>query len=127
MKTAWLIDDDEEMITAVSLMLKLLGYSTQPFLNAPTAADALLNSERPNLILLDLNLPEVSGKDFLEFVRRREEFKTLPIVMMSSEFADPQVHELLDLGADGYVTKPVSIEELETAIDAALHSRRLAS
>lgn len=124
MKTAWLVDDDEEMATAVGLMFKLLGYSTRSFLNAPSAANALLGGLRPDLILLDINMPQVSGKDFLEFVRRRPEFNQLPVLMLSSEFADVQIAEFLKLGADGYVTKPVSLEELESAVDRALENRK---
>jgi DNA-binding response OmpR family regulator len=127
MKTAWLIDDDEEMSTAVSLMLKLLDYSTRSFLDAPTAANTLLDGEKPDLILLDLNMPQVSGKDFLEFVRRKPEFNSLPILMLSSEFADVEVHSLLNLGADAYVTKPVTIEELGRALAQAVQNRTLLS
>jgi two-component system chemotaxis response regulator CheY len=123
-KTAWLVDDDEEMATAVGLMFKLLGYSTRSFLNAPSAANALLGGLRPDLILLDINMPQVSGKDFLEFVRCRPEFSQLPVLMLSSEFADVQIAEFLKLGADGYVTKPVSLEELESAVDRALENRK---
>ncbi len=124
MKTAWLVDDDEEMAIAVGLMFKLLGYTTQSFLDAPSAASALLGGRRPDLILLDINMPEVSGKDFLEFVRARPEFERLPILMLSSEFADVQIAEFLNLGADGYVTKPVSLDELESAVNGALENRR---
>ncbi len=124
MKTAWLVDDDEEMVTAVALMFKLLGYSTQSFLDAPSAANALLGGRRPDLILLDINMPEVGGKDFLEFVRGRPEFERLPVLMLSSEFADVQIAEFLKLGADGYVTKPVSLDELESAVNRALENRK---
>jgi CheY-like chemotaxis protein len=116
MKTAWLVDDDEEMIAAISLMLKLLNYTVRSFLSAPAAAEVLLSGEIPDLILLDVNMPEVTGADFLEFVRRRPEFAQLPILMLSSEYADAQVNSLLNLGANAYLTKPVSIEELEKAL-----------
>jgi len=111
------------MITAVSLMFKLLDYGTKSFLDAPTAAAALLGGQRPDLILLDINMPQVSGKDFLEFVRMRKEFNRLPILMLSSEFSDVKAAEFLKLGADGYITKPVSIDELEQAIKQASEKR----
>lgn len=124
MKTAWLVDDDEEMVTAIGLMFKLLGYSTRSFLDATSAGAALLDGQRPDLILLDINMPQVSGKEFLEFVRQRPEFDQLPILMLSSEFADVQINEFLRQGADGYITKPVSMEELEVAISRADEKRR---
>lgn len=125
MKSAWLVDDDEEMATAVGLMFKMLGYSTRSFLDAPSAAAALLGRQCPDLILLDINMPQVSGKDFLEFVRQRPEFNSLPVLMLSSEFSDVKINELLKLGADGYVTKPVSMDELEAAIQKASEKRNL--
>ena len=64
-------------------------------------------------------MPEVSGLDMLEFLRRRPEWKNLPIVMLSSEAADTIVDQALELGADSYVMKPVTIEELEKAMATA--------
>ena len=122
-KTAWLVDDDEEMSTAMSLMLKMIGYKTRSFLDAPRAAQALLGGQDCHLILLDLNMPQVSGQDFLEFLRKRTEFNELPVLMLSSEFNETVMGQMLELGADGYVTKPVSLVELETAVGRAAAKR----
>jgi DNA-binding response OmpR family regulator len=73
----------------------------------------------PDLIILDINLPEVSGLDMLEFLRRRPEWKNLPVVMLSLEAADTIVDRALELGADSYIMKPVTIEELEKAMATA--------
>lgn len=123
MKNAWLIDDDEEMNTAVSLMLKLIDYETECFLDAPSASQALLDGRRPELILLDVKLPKVSGKEFLTTLRKQHQFDTLPVLMLSSEFADSEVDEFMRVGADGYVFKPVTIEEMQQAIHKALMKR----
>ena len=113
---AWLIDDDEEMTTAIGLMLKLLKIKSRSFLSAPEAAQLLINGEKPDFIVLDINMPAVSGKDFLEFARMRSDLKSLPIVMLSSEFSDRQKNDLLEMGANAFLTKPVTIDELEEAI-----------
>ncbi len=123
MKTAWFIDDDEEMINAITLMMDLLGYQVTPFLNAPNAAEALQAGERPELILLDINMPQVSGIDLLEYIRTKLKLADLPIIMLSAEFTDVQVDQAYELGADAYVIKPVSIDELQAAIDAAVGKR----
>ncbi len=123
MKTVWIVDDDEEMIRAVQLMLKLLQCETRYFLGARPAAQAILAGEIPDLLILDINMPEVSGLDMLEFLRRRRETLNLPIVMLSTEAADVQVDRALAMGADAYVTKPVSLEELEAAMRKALKAR----
>ena len=124
MKTVWFIDDDQEMINAISLMMKLLGYQFESFFNAPDAAKALLEEDPPDLLILDIHMPQVSGMDLLEFIRLRPEFDKLPVIMLSTDAADVQVDEALDLGADAYVFKPVTIEELEAAIKKANARRK---
>ncbi len=121
MKEVWIVDDDEEMGHAIGLMLQLLDYSPKNFMNPRPAAQALLAGKRPELLILDINMPEVSGLDMLEFLRRRREWKDLPIIMLSSEAADVMVEKALQLGADGYVMKPVTIDELEKAMAQAFY------
>ena len=84
-----------------------------------------LSGKTPELLILDINMPEVSGLDMLEFLRRRPEWKNLPIIMLSSEAADVMVEKALQLGADAYVMKPVTIEELEKAMSQAFYKNIL--
>lgn len=116
MKQVWIVDDDEEMARAVGLMLKLLDCEVVSFLNARSAARTLLSGRKPDALILDINMPEVTGLDLLEFVRRNQVWKGLPVVMLSSEAADVTVDKALAIGADGYVTKPVTLEELERVL-----------
>ena len=120
MTQAWIVDDDDEMSQAVQLMLRLLDFQVEIFREARSAARALLAGRKPDVIVLDINMPEVSGIDFLEFVRQRCELAGLPVVMLSSETADVQVDRALALGANAFVFKPVTIEELEAALQEAL-------
>ncbi|MBI5824155.1 MAG: response regulator [Chloroflexi bacterium] len=122
MKEIWIVDDDEEMGRAISLMLKLLDCNTKHFLNSRAAAQALLAGGNPELMILDINMPEVSGLDMLEFLRRRKEWKDLPVIMLSSEAADVMVEKAMQLGADGYVMKPVTIDELEKVMSRAFYN-----
>jgi len=123
MDQIWIVDDDEEMAQAVRLMLKLLDCQVKHFLNPRLAAKEFLAGKRPDLLILDIRMPEVSGIDVLEFLRRRPELDDLPIVMLSTEAADVQVDQALALGADAYVTKPVSMDELEAAMGKACQAR----
>jgi CheY-like chemotaxis protein len=124
MKQVWIVDDDQEMANAMRMMLELLDCQVTSFLNARSAAQTLLTGKRPDMIVLDINMPEVSGLDLLEFLRRRSEWKDLPIVMLSSEAADVTVDEAMELGADGYVMKPVTLEELEKVVETAFKKRQ---
>jgi DNA-binding response OmpR family regulator len=121
MKIVWIVDDDEEMGQAITLMLKLLDCETRYFSHPRAAAQALLAGGKPDLMMLDINMPEVSGLDMLEFLRRRKEWKKLPVIMLSSEAADIMVDKAMQLGADGYAMKPVTIEELEKVMSQAFY------
>ena len=123
MRNVWLVDDDEEMTRAIGLMLKMLDCEVRAFHNVRSAAQTLLTGKTPQLLILDINMPEVSGLDFLEFLRRRPEWKELPILMLSSESAESMVDQALQLGADAYIMKPVTIEELEKAMTAVSQKR----
>jgi CheY-like chemotaxis protein len=120
----WFVDDDEEMIQAISLMLGLLNYDMRAYNDARSAVRALHDNHLPDVLILDISMPEVSGIDLLEFIRRHPEWKELPILMLSSEATDVQVDQALALGADGFVAKPVTIEELEAAITRVTHKRQ---
>ena len=120
MREVWIVDDDDEMSHAVKLMLQLLDSTVEIFRDARSAAKRLLAGDWPDLIVLDINMPEVSGIDFLEFLRMRDDLKEIPVVMLSSETTDIQVDEAMRIGANAFVFKPVTLEELEEAIRIAL-------
>ena len=100
MKKIWIVDDDQEMSNAMSMMFAV-------------------KEHEPDIVLLDINMPEVSGMDLLEFMRRRNEWNELPIIMLSTEAADVTVDKAMSLGANGYVMKPVTLEELEKTVNTA--------
>jgi DNA-binding response OmpR family regulator len=121
MRNIWVVDDDEEMSHAVGLMLGMLDCEVTRFHHVRPAAQNIVAGKKPDLLILDLNIPEVSGLDMVEFLRRRPDTKELPIVMLSSEATDVIVDKALALGADSYVMKPVTIEELEKAMATAFY------
>ena len=124
MKDIWTVDDDEEMSHAIGLMLKLLDCDVTAFHNVRSAAQLFAAGRKPDLLILDINMPEVSGLDMVEFLRRRPGTRDLPIVMLSSEAADTMVDRSLQLGADTYVMKPVTLEELERAMAIAFNKHK---
>jgi CheY-like chemotaxis protein len=83
-----------------------------------------LDGDRPDLMILDINMPEVTGLDMLEFIRRYPSTKNLPVVMLSTEASDVMVDRARALGADAYVSKPVTLEELERALREAFEKRK---
>jgi DNA-binding response OmpR family regulator len=123
MRVAWIVDDDDEMSQAVNLMLRLLDYQCEIFRDARSTGRQMLQGRKPNIFILDINMPNVSGIDLLQFIRTREGFQQIPVVMLSSETTDAQVDEAMRVGADAFVFKPVTIEELEEALDTAIRKR----
>ena len=125
MKKVWVVDDDQEMTVAISLMLELLECEATSFYDARSASEALSAGVIPDLLLLDINFPEVSGLDLLEYLRRTAEWKNLPVIMLSSETADVVVDKALEMGADGYLMKPVTVEELEKIMSEAFKKHQI--
>lgn len=121
MRDVWIVDDDEEMNRAVGMMLELLDCKVTAFNSIRSAARTLVAGHIPDLILLDVNMPEISGLDMIEFLRRRPETQDLPIVMLSSEATESIIDRAMELGADSYITKPVSVEELDKAMATAFY------
>jgi two-component system, OmpR family, KDP operon response regulator KdpE len=112
-----LIVDDEPPIRKLLRM----GLTTQGYqiLEAPNGKTALeLVAEKPDLIILDLGLPDVQGLDLLRTIRARDE--QVAIVVLSSRGDEAAKVQALDLGADDYVTKPFGTEELLARMRAAL-------
>jgi two-component system phosphate regulon response regulator PhoB len=120
-----LVVDDEPDITAlVAYHLAKAGYRVT---TAATGRDALraARDERPDLVVLDLMLPGVSGYDVLAELRRREETKDLGVILLTARKDEPDRIKGLSLGADDYLPKPFSPQELVLRVGAVL--RRLAA
>jgi two-component system, OmpR family, KDP operon response regulator KdpE len=110
------VDDEPPIRKLLRMGLSAQGYQTLEAPNAKAALDLL--SEKPDLILLDLGLPDAHGHDLLRMIRARNE--SVPIVVLSSRSDEAGKVEALDLGADDYVTKPFGMDELLARMRAAL-------
>ena len=110
------IDDEAPIRKLLRMGLGTQGYQT---IDAPDGKAALeLIADRPDIVILDLGLPDVEGLELLRQIRARRE--DLPIVVLSSRGDEEGKVEALDLGADDYVTKPFGMEELLARMRAAL-------
>jgi CheY-like chemotaxis protein len=123
MNLVWLVDDDEAIGEALRSMLGLLNYDLRFFTDARSCARALITDPTPDLILIDLNMPEVSGIELLDFIRSKLRWNNLPVVIISAETAPAAVESAHEHGADGYLLKPISMGEMQTGIDQAIQKR----
>ena len=114
------VDDEPQILRVMRASLPIRGYEV---LTASSGKEALdqLSKQVPDLVILDLAMPEMSG---LEVCRRVREFSTVPIIILSAKGSESDKVAALDLGADDYVTKPFGMDELLARARAVL--RRLA-
>jgi len=118
-----LVVDDEPDITAlVAYHLAKAGYRVSTAANGPDALKAA-REERPDIVILDVMLPGISGYDVLDELRRREETKEVGVILLTARREEPDRIRGLTLGADDYLTKPFSPHELALRVSALL--RRL--
>jgi two-component system phosphate regulon response regulator PhoB len=120
-----LVVDDEPDITAlVAYHLAKAGYRVSTAANGPDALKAA-REEKPDIVILDVMLPGVSGYDILAELRRREETREVGVILLTARREEPDRIRGLSLGADDYLTKPFSPAELALRVTGLL--RRLAA
>ena len=74
------------------------------------------DTARPDLVLLDINLPKISGHDVLKVVKDDDNLKQIPVIMLSSSTADSDIERSFDLNANGYIPKPYDIDGFKTVV-----------
>ena len=110
------VDDEPPIRKLLRMGLGSQGYETLEASNGKTALELL--AQKPDLIILDLGLPDIQGLDLLSTIRGRND--SVPIVVLSSRGDEAGKVRALDLGADDYVTKPFGMDELLARMRAAL-------
>jgi two-component system KDP operon response regulator KdpE len=110
------VDDEPPIRKLLRMGLSTQGYEVLEATNGKTAIEML--GQDPDLIILDLGLPDIRGHDLLRTIRARNE--SVPIVVLSSRGDEAGKVQALDLGADDYVTKPFGMDELLARMRAAL-------
>ena len=110
------VDDEPPICKLLRMGLTSQGYQVLEAPNGRTALDRL--AKKPDLVILDLGLPDIDGLDLLRRIRHRQE--NLPIVVLSSRGDEAGKVAALDLGADDYLTKPFGMDELFARMRAAL-------
>ncbi len=110
------VEDDEETRSAIRRALAARGYAIDEAPDGQTAL-ARWQAVRPDLVLLDLGLPDMEGSRLIRAIRREA---TTPIVILSGRYDEREKVEALEQGADDYVTKPFGIDELHARLRVAL-------
>ena len=114
--TILIIEDDTSIQNFIRLSLKAKGYKPIVAENGFTGL-SLWKANHPDIILLDLGLPDIDGIEILQQIRRESQ---IPVIVISARGQEREKVTALDMGADDYITKPFSIEELTARIRVAL-------
>lgn len=115
-----LVEDDPDQMALGQLRLTMAGYQVRSVDRAKELSRFLREQPRPDLLLLDVMLPDGNGFDILAQLRARPEFAMLPIVMLTVKAELANIRKGLALGADGYITKPYSKNQLAEVIGKVL-------
>jgi CheY-like chemotaxis protein len=119
-----LVEDDPDQAALGQLRLTMAGYQVRSVDSSKALSRALREEARPDLLLLDVMLPDRNGFEVLGQLRGRPEFATLPIVMLTVKAELDDIRKGLALGADGYITKPYSKDQLAEVIRRVLKHPR---
>ena len=121
------VDDEEDIAKLIKHTLERGGDAAVSVVATGEAALRAVIEAPPDLLILDLNLPGLSGVEVCRLVRARPATATLPIIMLTARTAETDRVTGLDLGADDYVTKPFSLRELAARVRAVLRRGRQGS
>lgn len=122
-KSIAIVDDEPDILNLVSLNLKKGGFKTREFSDVDSFYRSL-KSDVPDLIILDLMLPDTDGYEVCKYLKKEDAFKDIPIIMLTARAEESERILGLELGADDYVTKPFSPRELVARVKAVLRRHR---
>ena len=119
-----IVDDEESVVRITQQFLSKAGYSRFITLTDPTAALSKMQAERPDVVLLDINMPGLSGLDILRNRQKIKSLQTTPIIILSANNDSETKQNALQLGAGDFLAKPVSESELTLRVQNSLIVKR---
>lgn len=119
MALIYIVEDDKNILEIETYALKNVDNEVRGFTAARPFYEAL-NEKRPDLVILDVMLPDDDGLSIVENLRARQEYKKLPIIMVTAKTTELDKVKGLDCGADDYLTKPFGVMELISRVKALL-------
>ncbi len=121
-KTVLIVEDEEDAAELFAEMMRVSGFRVLKTSNS-TPAIGVMSSEKPDVIILDIMMPEISGLDILRQMRRDPQLAGIPVVVVSARSMPADIKDGMEAGASTYLTKPVGFLELREAVERALVSR----
>ena len=118
-KTVMIVEDEPDAAEMFAEMMRVSGFRVLKLFSSGPAMPAII-SEKPDLIILDVMMPDVSGLEVLRFMRREPKLADIPVIVVSAKSMPSDIKTGLDAGASLYLTKPVGFLDLKQAVDKVL-------
>jgi len=120
-KTVLIIEDEEDAAELFAEMMRVSGYRVIKTSKSEPAISMMLE-QKPDVVLLDLMMPEVSGLDILRQMRRDPNLSNVPVIVVTAKSMPADIKKGMEAGASTYLTKPVGFHELKEAVERTLGS-----
>jgi len=116
------VDDNEMNLTLACDVLELAGHETVAASNGREGV-ALAASERPDLVLMDLRMPEMNGTEAMESIKADARTQRIPVVALTASAMKGEREQLLGRGFDGYISKPIDVASFASVVASFLSER----
>jgi CheY-like chemotaxis protein len=121
-KTVLIVEDEADAAELFAEMMRVSGFRVLKT-SSSTPALSVIATEKPDLVILDIMMPDVSGLDILRQMRRDPGLDRIPVVVVSAKSMPADIRNGMEAGASTYLTKPVGFVELREAVERALGSQ----
>jgi DNA-binding response OmpR family regulator len=118
-KTIVIVEDEPDTAEMFAEMMRLSGYQVLKSYSGRPAI-ALISETKPDAIVLDLMMPDISGLEVMSFIRSDSHLNKIPVVIVSAKSLPSDIKTGLEAGAVTYLTKPVSFKDLKLAVEGAI-------
>ncbi len=123
-KTIFVVDDDQDLVELMTYNLEKEGYKIKKAFSGLQSIWKLELEERPDCILLDLMMPSPNGFEICDYLKSSEDYRDIPLVIVSACNSAEDIEKALNLGADAYLPKPFAIEQLKSLVGTLAYKRR---
>lgn len=121
-KTVMIIEDEEDAAELFAEMMRISGYRVVKTSKSAPAIE-MMTAEKPDVILLDVMMPEISGLDIMRMMHRDPALANIPVILVTAKGMPADIKNGMEAGASTYLTKPVGFIDLKEAVEHALGSQ----
>ncbi len=121
-KTVVVVEDETDAAEMFAEMMRVSGFRVLKSYSS-TPAISMINNEKPDIVILDVMMPDVSGLEVLKYMRREPNLSHIPVIVVSAKSLPGDIQTGLEAGASIYLTKPVGFLDLKLAVEKALQRK----